>query len=585
MGTRRGIERKVPTEQQKVEALFDLRKFGDLIYFHGGMSRFGKIHHDGIDWVEQRVGADAVRELLLMPRSHLKTTIFTVLSALHDIYINPNVRIYIGSANQALSKAILREITANLVDPWLMENVWNVRPHFEGRLIPLMDKGAVQRRIVKLDESGEFSDYEETALTPVTDDKKKIWRQEAIQVIRPYKLKEPTVVIGSVDSPATGFHYDKLYFDDIINFDNYDKPEKIERLDTWRNDMFSVLDDSYRDDDLFDALNAARAKRRYIPPSAVEKRAIVGGFCRVVGTRYFKHDWYKQILDAANNEENEDTDIKWDTWVHNIYVNGKDNSDGYLWAERWNEKVERRKRSEMTKRHFYAQYLNNVIVDEDQILPMDDMNYLHPGSYEFTSPGSSRILIHKKDGKKVEVALRMCIDPAATATKDSDFTAFAVGGKDAEGSLYVVELLVMKHKSATWIRKMFEVLRKWNLTAIHLETVAFAAELKNTIRNSFNNGDGFPIAIRDYKPGVLKSKKERIESGLEPLVSSGLLYLPPSAAKNSEISDQFNFFPSETVKDDAPDVVQMLNEVCKKTRSNKVIPINNQINNKWGGYY
>lgn len=583
MGLRRNQkEKKPPTEKEKVEALFSLRKFGDLIHFHGGMDNFGEVHHQGIDWIEERVGDEAVRELLLMPRSHLKTTIFTVLSALHDIYINPNVRIYIGSANQALSKAILREITANLVDPWLLENVWNARPHFEGRLVPLMDRGAVQRRMIKLEDNGEFSDYEESALTPQIDDKKKIWRQEAIQVIRPYKLKEPTVVIGSVDSPATGFHYDRIYFDDILNFDNYDKPEKIERLDVWRNDMFSVLDDSYIDEDLADALERARKKYRYIPAEAVEKRATVGGFCRVVGTRYFKHDWYKKIID---DEVDEDDDVRWSIWVRNIYKNGETPVDGYLWHERWNEKIERRKRKEMTKKHFYAQYLNKVIVDEDQILPMDLIKFIAPNQIEFVKPGTPRVFINQAEGKRTEIALRMCIDPAATCTPDSDYTAFGVGGKDAEGNLYIVELLVMKHKSGTWIKKMYEVMSKWYLTTIHLETVAFAAELKVTIRNSFNNPGCYPISIRDYRPGVLKSKKERIESGLEPLASNGMLYLPASANRNSEISDQFNFFPSDTVKDDAPDVVQMLNEVCKKTATNKVVPINKNINTRWGGYY
>ena len=584
MGIRKNVNRRPPSDKERVEALFDIKKFANLIYFHGGLPNFGQIHIKGLEWVKSHVGDDVIRELILMPRSHLKTTIFTILDVLHQIYINPNIRCYIGSANQNLSKAILREITANLTDPWLIENVWDVRPHFQGRLVPLMDKGAKQRRMVRMEENGEWSDYEEELLA-YQDDKKKIWRQEAIQVIRPYKLKEPTVVIGSVESPATGFHYDRLYFDDIINFDNYDKPEKIERLDVWRNDMLSVLDDAYVDDDLVDAIR--NCSREYGKSGADCKRlATVGGFVRVVGTRYFRHDWYKQIIDSLEDPDVEDFAIPWKTWVQNIYKNGENDENGYIWHERWTKRNEMIKRKEMTKKHFYAQYLNKVIVEEEQILPMDLVRGLHPGQIEPVRPGSSRVLIKLADEeKKVEVNLRMCVDPAATCNPDSDYTAIAVGGKDSLGRLFIVDLRIFKVTSHTWIKKMYEMLDNWNLKTVHLETVAFAAELKNTIRDNFFKSH-YPISIRDYKPGVLASKKERIEAGLEPLARNSMLFLPLSAFNHSEISDQFNFFPSDTVKDDAPDVVQMVNEVAKKTNvtDNKIVPMN-KYNKRWGGCY
>lgn len=584
---KRQVTKKIPDEGTKLRALFSIGKFADMIYFHGGMKNFGKIHYDGLAWTESHKGQDIIRELILMPRGHLKTTIFTVLDILHQIYINPNIRIYVGSANTALAKAIAREVVANFTDPWLQEHVWNARPHFPGRLIPLMDKAGQQRRTVRVEIDGEFSDFEEDTL----DDKKKIWRQDAIQVIRPYKLKEPTVVIGSTKSPATGFHYDRIYFDDIINFDNYDKPEKIERLDVWRNDMFSVLDDSYFDDDLYKILEEARGQHRYISNDSIKKACIVGGFVRAVGTRYFQHDWYRQLIDASKEArtEFEDEDERWSIWVRNIYNNGKDNSEGYLWGEKWTEKTERSKRKEVTKRHWYAQYLNEVIVDGEQILPMDKIKGLSFDAIKFVTPNAPRVYIDKggfgNEDDIVEVSLRMCIDPAATCTPDADYTAIAVGGKDIDGNLYIVDLRVMRQTSDNWIKTMYEMLSRWNLKATHLETVGFASELKTTIRNKFNQY--FPISIREYKPGVKSSKKERIEAGLEPLINNGMLYFSSLIFKKSEIVDQFNFFPSEAIKDDAPDVVQMLNEVCLKTAktSNKVVPMDKYINNRWGGYY
>ena len=92
---------------------------------------------------------------------NLKTTIITVLDVLHSIYVNPNIRIYVGCSGKALSKAIMREVTATLTDPWLQENIWNDRPHIEGRLIPLMDKTAQKRRNYVQNDDLEFSEWDE----------------------------------------------------------------------------------------------------------------------------------------------------------------------------------------------------------------------------------------------------------------------------------------------------------------------------------------------------------------------------------------------------------------------------------------
>ena len=578
-------DRKVPTKQQLIRALADKWYFADMIGFHGGNQAFGQIHKELLDWYDNDESLSK-RDLILMPRAHLKTTVITVLDILHSIYVNPNIRIYVGSGNKALAKAIMREVTANLTNPWLQDNVWNNRPHIEGRLIPLMDKLAQKRRNYKREESLQFSEWDDSLLDENPEDglvsdtiqeanKKIIWTQEAIQVLRQYDLKEPTLVAGSVESPATGFHYDKLYFDDIINFDNYDKPEKIERLDTWRNDMFSVLDDEYLDEDLLDWLNACSRNKAY--RKVFKKLAHVGGDCTVVGTRYFRHDWYKQIID------DKETDYR--IWVRNIYKNGSNNLDGYLWNERWDEKIENRKRRETSKKHFYAQYLNEVIVTEDQILPFDRIQFIHASQIR-QKDGSNRISIDLKEGdttRSVEVILHLVVDPAATCNKNSDFTACAVGGKDDKGVLYVVDVRLWRLPADKWIKEMYGLMDKWHLRAAHIETVAFFVTVKDTIKQYFQTF--YPISLRDYKPGNQATKKERIETGLEPLLSNGMLYMTTWCASNNELVDQFNFFPAETVKDDGVDTVEMLNEICKPTRPNSKL-LNNQVpffNRKYGG--
>jgi predicted phage terminase large subunit-like protein len=573
MTKRRSTERGTPTKQQLVRALVDPWFFLDLLGFHGGTANFGEIHHELADWVFQDTRLEK-RSLVIMPRGHLKTTIATVGQVLHDIYVNPNIRIYIGSANQALAKAILREIVANLVDPWAQDNIWNNRPHFDGRLIPLMDRGTQQRRQVKrLEETGEYSEYDESMTEDMGDDgdkdRKVIWRQDAIQVIRPDKLKEPTVVIGSCESPATGFHYDKIYFDDIINFENYDKKEKIERLDVWRNDMFSVLDNEFFDEDLFNSLKGLTRSKDY--KIIMERLAHVGGDCIVVGTRYFKHDWYKQIIDDPESEYR----VFW----RNIYKNGEDASEGYLWHERWNEEVERKRRKEVSKKHFYAQFLNKVIVEGDTVLPFDSVQFIHANQIEHR--GTKWFIALTKDDLR-EIKLHCVVDPAATCNKNSDFTCITVGGKDKQKNLYVLECKLLRVTSDKWIKEMYALLDKYELKAAHLETVAFAVALKDVIRSKFE--EYYPISIREYKPTQAASKKERIESGLDPLLANRMLYMTTWLASFNELTDQFNFFPSDTVHDDGLDAIQTLNEVSKPALDVSNHQHNQKVNTKYGGY-
>ncbi len=575
---RRKSERTKPTKSTLVKALVDKWTFAELIDFHGGSSSFGECHKELVNWqdIDER---EHRRQLVLMPRGHLKTTVATVLDILHSLYVNPNLRIFIGSGNQSLAKAILRECMSNFTDTWLQENVWNNRPHFEGRMIPILDSyGRMQqykkKRDAVLDEGGDI----DGADLDTDECKKVIWRQDlGIQLVRPDKLKEPSVVIGSVQSPSTGFHYDRLYFDDIINFDNYDKPDKIERLDTWRNDMFNVLDDAFFDEDLRDRLYSLSRSKKY--RKVFDKHCWVGGDIFVVGTRYFKHDWYKKLIDLEETDE----DSSFRTYVRNIYKNGMDNTGGYLWHERWNERIEKQRRMDTSKKNFYAQYLNRIVLSEEQTIPWEKMCTLNPAGLE-RREGVPRVL-YKTSEETLDIMPSMTIDPAATYNENSDYTAIVVGGKDKKGNLYVLDLWCGKEPSVKWVKRAYDMCRKWNIKRIHLETVAFANELKTTFQLLRPND--YPVYVADVKPKSMTTKKERIENGLQPLTENGMVYVQPWMSKLEYVTEQFDFFPSESVKDDVPDAFQMLNEVTKtpaKLKGQEKL-CRMPINSRWGGTY
>lgn len=570
MARRRQTERKAPTKAQLVKALADKWAFADLIGFHGGSQAFGECHRELSTW-QDNDNREHRRQLILMPRGHLKTTISTVLDILWSLYINPNLRIFVGSANQSLSRAILREVMSNFTDNWLQVNVWNNRPHIDGRLVPVLDSyGRIERRKQK---TAEGADYDPNELEQ-EDDKKVIWRQDlGIQLIRPDKLKEPTIVIGSVQSPATGFHYDRLYFDDIINFDNYDKPEKIERLDIWRDDMFNVLDDSWYDEDLYDALCKVSRSENY--RAVWRKQCHVGGDVIVVGTRYFKHDWYKQLLEKEGDDED-----GFSTYVRNIYKNTSDKSDGYLWHERWSEKTEHQRRSNTSSKNFNAQFLNKIVVDEEQVIPWCKMKTMNPAGL-VRRENTLRVLYETSE-ERLDIVPHMVIDPAATANKNSDFTVIAVGGKDKHNNLYLFDIWCGKETSSKWIKRAIDMCRKWNIRRLHLETVGFATELKTTFKLLMPSD--YPVAVIDYRPKAGGGKKERIENGLQPMMENGKVFVMPWMSRLDYVTEQFDFFPQATMKDDAPDATQMLNEVAK-VMSQKVTNANEHlnVNSRYGG--
>lgn len=568
---RRQKQRKIPTKAQLVKALVDKRTFMDVIGFHGGIQSFGQCHLDLMDWQDSDT-REHRRQLILMPRGHLKTTICTVLDILWGLYINPNLRVCVTSANQSLAKAILRELMANFTDNWLQEHVWNNRPHIPGRLVPVLDSyGRIDRK--KRKQTQEGGDIEEMELE-TDQDKKVVWRQDlGFQLIRTETLKEPSVTISSAGSPATGFHYDRIYMDDLINFDNYDKPEKVERLDIYRDDLFNVLDDSWFDEDLYDALCKVSRSENY--RAAFKRHCNVGGDIIVVGTRYFKHDWYKTLIDKESDDADEFT-----TYVRNVYKNGDDNSDGYLWHERWTERTEKQRRSSTSTKNWNAQYLNKILVDEEQVIPWCKMQTLNPAGL-IRREGQLRVL-YETSKERLDIVPNIVIDPAATANTRSDYTAIVCGGKDKHGNLYLLDMWCGKETSSKWIQRVFDMCRKWNVKRVHLETVGFATELKTTFKLLMPKD--YPVAVLDYKPKVGGGKKDRIENGLQPMMENGKILVMPWMSKLEYVTEQFDFFPQETMKDDVPDAVQMLNDVAK-ILSTKVDNSNKHlnVNNRYGG--
>jgi hypothetical protein len=565
-------ERTPPTMSQKIAALFDFWTFCDILHFHGGSEAFSACHTEVWNW-HVRPNA-SLRQLIIESRGMLKSTIFSVGRTLWRIYQNPNIRLFVGCETLKLSHAFIREVKASLEDEWLQEHVWNSRPHIKGPLIPVMDKLGKARR------------YEKFGDTTAAEDKKVVWRADAIQVLRTKKLKEPTLVAGAVGATATGFHYDEVIFDDVVTFDNVATMDKIDRVFSWIYDIESVLDPPRLDQELLQHFYKCC-------PEHFDKLArwcISGGRVTVVGTRYDEADYYGHVI--ANQE-----DLQFDVWQKNIYVNGRDNSDGYRWPEVWNEQLELLKRAQLEKRHggdgvrrWYSQYLNSIVNPQDVKAEWDKIHWVQGNYYRYIEK-LNVVRVYDGAGEDAttvaDVRLRICVDPAATAKKKSDLSTIAVGGIGTNGKLYVFDFWMRKADSTKWIPQVYKYSSKWNCMYVSIESVAFSNELFNTFRLAYFD-KYWPLHLNAYTPSNQMSKVDRIENSLYVAMHNELVCMATYISQDRELKRQIQFLRKATINDDGPDVLNQLYEVSKPParKSDKRAPRKPRykVGGRYGGY-
>lgn len=550
------------SQSNKVKALFDIWAFCDLINFRGGRASFGMVHKKLAGFITSPQSSKVCksgkrynkRRMAQMPRGHLKSTIGSVLYVLWRIYRNPNIRILYGSATKKLVKAFIRELKQYLEDENLGEQVWNNRPHIKGRLIPVLDgqKGLARAR-------GEILETEAA-------DKKIMWNAEAIQVVRDWRGKEPTVQATSAETKATGDHFDLLVLDDVVDFDNSATPTKRETLFDWCQDMESVID----------------PERRVLCGKAgsIEVWDNVGDEVLLLGTRYFKGDYYEYIEENAS-------DLEYCVFKRNIYRNGVDNTGGYIWQSRFNDATVARLRKRLTARRWASQYLNTIYNETDNPLNRDKVRWLASRFIHVNSDGMVQVTIADQP-KPIELRPYLIIDPAISLAKTADSTSILVGAVDREGRVFVLDVKYGKFTPQRSAEAVEELCKRWNIYTVYLENNNVGAALTYTLRNHFKTIR--PLAIREHRVGVgniygIKGDKAtRIENRLQPLLENEQLYMSDFIAANTNIMDEFDMFPSVSGHDDFLDTIDQLCAIAKPRLSKTQKKTRQRpVNKKYGG--
>lgn len=145
------------------------------------------------------------KQLTLIPRGHLKSTILTIGYSVWRIILDPNIRICIANAKQENAETFLTEI----------------KGHFENNQ---------KLRILYGDFVG------------------KKWNEGEIVVSRRVRTrKEPTIKVTGVGGSLVSQHYDLIIGDDLINETNITTKDQIEKTKDWWRLAQSLGDGSHTD--------------------------------------------------------------------------------------------------------------------------------------------------------------------------------------------------------------------------------------------------------------------------------------------------------------------------------------------------
>lgn len=529
-------------ESLEVQALFSMPAFAELIGFHGGWENFSECHTELTEFISKPQLDDeskqklkyqgnergaGLRRLVLMPRGHLKSTLGTTLYVMWRLYRNPELRIFVGSNKQTLSYSFIRELRQYFENEELQQKVWNNRPHIKGAMIPELNTRARARNRNSSDETD-------------ANDRKLIWNNTALQMLRTGRFKEPSVTAGSVGSPITGQHYDIVILDDLVDFKNTESEVRKERVEEWIQDIENVL-------------NQPQAVQ--IPIVGLDT---VGGEMIISGTRYAVDDYYGYLI-----EKQEELDYQ----IHsrNIYKNGSDNSEGYLWHERYNDNSVNMLKTRLSPRRFASQYLNTVYEKDVALFDLTMVETI--SDKDISSRGQSMYLA--LNGQLHLIRPIICIDPAFSAGKDGDDCSIVVGCKLNDGRCVVLDAAVERMEAAEVVKHTVRFASKYKTLRVYHESNGVGMLVPELFKTDTAIVNGRRLVI--YSHYEQRPKEAKIQGVLELPFATGKMVLNERVFNDPLLYKQLKNYPGVRHDDFLDSLVTLYEKTIAMREKTKVL--------------
>jgi len=343
-----------------------------------------------------------------------------------------------------------------------------------------------------------------------------IWNENTIKLKtdKSFETKEPTVFGYGMTGNLVSTHFDLIILDDLVNWDNTTTRDQIQKVISFYRTTLDLLEPK--------------------------------GELIIIGTPYNYSDLYSWIEDPENNILDKFAVFK------KAAYEGDWKEGNLLFPERlsWNRLEELRVLEGPS--HWSSQYMLEPVLDEDAIFKYDFKYY------------------EEEDLKGVEVLTFMTVDPAISASKDADKTAFVVISVDKENNWYIRDIRTGRYGVMELIRELFYMDEKWKPISIGIEVVAYQKALSTFIQEEVKRGRKAPLPIKELKPetsrttGLSEPKQYRIQS-LEPRYASGKIYHLKTLRETADLEDQLRRFP-RTPHDDIIDALAYMEQLAFQPR-------------------
>lgn len=310
-----------------------------------------------------------------------------------------------------------------------------------------------------------------------------VWNQNELIVSgRTEILDAPTLMAAGLQKTLTSQHYDVIIADDLVEPDNSRTKEQREKVHDFYLSLFDLLE---------------------------PKGKIV-----VIGTRYHQDDLYARILEENQQHSN------WSIFVRSCYK-----PDGEILFP---EKFSQAQLDDIKKKSFYhfsTQYLNNPIDPDNADFKSGQVKYYDPTT---PHPGS----------------LYLTIDPAIALSRNADYSALVVAGMFGDRRIRVVDAVHKRLIPSELVDEIFNLVKKWRLHRVGIETFAFQKTLKYDIqRQQRERGIFFSIdelgKRHSGRGEQILSKEARIRR-LQPYFEQGLVEI---RADMQDLRDELLAFP------------------------------------------
>lgn len=314
------------------------------------------------------------------------------------------------------------------------------------------------------------------------------WTQDECTVRqRKQILDAPTWATTGIEKEQTSQHYDLIILDDLVARDNCGTKELRDKVKQYYRDSLDWLEP--------------------------------GGRIVVLGTRWHQDDLYGLLLDESSG---------FDVLRKEVYTD--DTQTAVIFPQKFSIDYLQQLRKPVAlggkgAYEFASQYLNNPIDQEAADFKLPWIKFYDPAT-----PHPAQ--------------LYLTIDPALSLSRDADYTAMVVAGMFNDRRVRVVDRRRVRVVPSELVDNVFELVEKWRLHRVGIETFAFQKTLKYEIQRQQRERKIFfsidELGKRHTGRGEAALPKEARIRRLQPFFEQGLVEI---RSDMQDLVDELLAFP------------------------------------------